>query len=189
MISAPAAPPVVWLSIGGGQVGKGCPRGEGQSGGALARFYDFSARPDVVASDVVITGIVSIWGRDASILFDPRSMYSYVSSLFAHFLGDSHESLGTPIYVSTLVGNSIVVNMIYRSCIITFCGYETRLDLLFLDMTDFEVILDMNWLSPYHAILDFHAKTITLVVPELPRLEWKGSSINASSRVISFLKA
>ncbi|XP_070039581.1 uncharacterized protein [Nicotiana tomentosiformis] len=47
----------------------------------------------------------------------------------------------------------------------------------------------MDWLSLYHAILDCHAKIITLAMLELPRLEWRGSSISASSRVISFLKA
>ncbi|XP_070055122.1 uncharacterized protein [Nicotiana tomentosiformis] len=69
-----------------------------------------------------------------------------------------------------------------------FYGYETRADLLLLDMTDFDVILGMDWLSLYHAILDCHAKTITLAMPELPRLEWKGLSVSASSRVISFMK-
>ncbi|XP_070051420.1 uncharacterized protein [Nicotiana tomentosiformis] len=56
-------------------------------------------------------------------------------------------------------------------------------------MVDFEVILDMDWLSPYHAILDCSAKTVTLAIPELPRLKWRGSSVSTSSRVISFLKA
>ncbi|XP_070042452.1 uncharacterized protein [Nicotiana tomentosiformis] len=127
--------------------------------------------------------------EDATVLFNPGSTYSYVSSLFADFLGVPHESLGTPIYVSMLVGDSVVVDRIYRSCIMTFCGYETRTNLLLLDMTDFEVILGMDWLSPYQVILDFHSKTITLEIPELPRLEWKGSSVGASSRVVSFLKA
>ncbi|XP_070041401.1 uncharacterized protein [Nicotiana tomentosiformis] len=116
-------------------------------------------------------------------------MYSYVSSLFAHFLGVPRKSLGTPLYVSTLVGNYIIVDRIYWSCIATFCGYETRADLLLLDMTDFEVILGMDWLSPYHVVLDFHAKTVTLVIPEFPRLEWKDSYVCASRRVIIFLKA
>ncbi|XP_070032550.1 uncharacterized protein [Nicotiana tomentosiformis] len=87
------------------------------------------------------------------------------------------------------VGDFFVVHRIYRSCIMSFCGYETIADLLLLDMSDFEVILGMYWFSPYHAILDCHAKTVTLAMPELPRLEWKGSSVNASSRVIAFLKA
>ncbi|XP_070045755.1 uncharacterized protein [Nicotiana tomentosiformis] len=47
----------------------------------------------------------------------------------------------------------------------------------------------MDWLSPYHAILDWQAKIVTLVMPVLPRLEWRGSSVSASSLVISFLKA
>jgi len=60
---------------------------------------------------------------------------------------------------------------------------------MLFDMTDFEIILGMDWLSPYHAILDCHAKTITLAIPALPRLEWKDLSANVSNQVISFLKA
>ncbi|XP_070039094.1 uncharacterized protein [Nicotiana tomentosiformis] len=117
------------------------------------------------------------------------STYSYVSSLFAHFLDNPHESLRTLVYMSTHVGDSVVMDRIYRSCVVTFCGYETIADLLLLDMIDFKVILGMDWLSPYHAILDCHTKTVTLAIPELLRLEWKGSSFSTSSRVISFLKA
>ncbi|XP_070055048.1 uncharacterized protein [Nicotiana tomentosiformis] len=178
---------------GGGQAGGGQPAivqpGGGQPAGALARFYAFPARPDVVASNAMITGIIFVRGRDVSVLFDPGSTYSYVSSLFAHFLVIPRESLGTHVYVSTYVGDSVVVDRIYRSCVVTFCGYETRADLLLLDMIDFEVIPGMDWLSPYHVILDCHAKTVTLAMAELPRLEWNGSSVIISSRVISFLKA
>ncbi|XP_075077143.1 uncharacterized protein LOC142163888 [Nicotiana tabacum] len=87
------------------------------------------------------------------------------------------------------VGDSVVVDQINRSCIVTFCGYETRVDLLLLDMTDFEVILGMDWLSLYHAVLDCHAKTVTLAMLELPILDWRCSSISTSSQVFSFLKA
>ncbi|XP_070025556.1 uncharacterized protein [Nicotiana sylvestris] len=180
-------------SRGGGQTGKGQPAtaqsGGGQPVGAPARFYALLAKPDALASDAIITGIISIGCRDASVLFDPGSTYSYVSSLFAHFLVISLEPLGTHIYVSTPVGDSVVGDRIYRSCVVTFCGFETREDLLLLDMIDFEVILGMDWLSPYHAILDCHAKTVSLVMPRLPILEWKGSTVDIPSRVISFLKA
>ncbi|XP_070054880.1 uncharacterized protein [Nicotiana tomentosiformis] len=200
MITAPAARP----PKGGGQTGRVLPRGGGQVGGgqpttvltgggqpvgAPARFYAFLARPVVVASNAVIIGLISVCGRDASLLFDPGSTYSYVSSLFSHFLDIPHESLGTPVYVSTLVGDSVAVDRIYWSCVVTFYSYKTRADLLLPDMTDFEVILGMDWLSPYHAILDFHAKTITLVMPKLPRLEWKGSSVSTPSWITSFMKA
>ncbi|XP_070010677.1 uncharacterized protein [Nicotiana sylvestris] len=118
-----------------------------------------------------------------------RSTYSYVSSLFARFLVISPKPLGTPVHVSTPVGDFVVVDRIYRSFVVAFCGFETRVDLQLLDMIDFEVILGIDWLSPYHAVLDCHAKTVSLVMPGLPRLEWKGSIVDTPSRVISFLKA
>ncbi|XP_070046708.1 uncharacterized protein [Nicotiana tomentosiformis] len=186
MITAPA----VWLPKGRGQAGRGCARGGGQVGrgqpatiltdggqsvSAPARFYAFLARPDVVASDSVITGTIYVYRRDASVLFDPGSTYSYVSSLFAYFLDIPRESLGTPIYVSTPMGDSVIVDRIHRSCMVTFYGYETRANLLLLDMTEFEVILGMDWLSPYLTILDCHAKIVTLAMPELHTLDSKGS--------------
>ncbi|XP_070005626.1 uncharacterized protein [Nicotiana sylvestris] len=128
-------------------------------------------------------------GRVQPAIVQSGSTYSYVSSLFARFLVISPDPLGTPVHVSTPVGDSVVVDQIYRSCVVTFCGFETRADLLLLDMIDFEVILGMEWLSPYHTILDCHAKTISLVMLGLPRLEWKGFTVDTPSRVISFLKA
>ncbi|XP_070050976.1 uncharacterized protein [Nicotiana tomentosiformis] len=106
MITALVAPPAIRPPRGGGQVGRGRPRGGGQPGGgqpvgAPARFYAFLASPDAEASDAVITCIVSVCGKDVSVLFDLWSTYSYVSSLFAHFLDVSRESLGTPVYVSS----------------------------------------------------------------------------------------
>ncbi|XP_070046544.1 uncharacterized protein [Nicotiana tomentosiformis] len=138
---------------------------------------------------ILITGTIYVCRRDALVLFDLGSTYSYVFSLFAPYLYVSRESMGVPVYVSTPVGDSINVDRVYRSCVVTFCGYETRTDLPLLDMVDFKVILGMDWLSLYHSILDCHAKTITLVMHEFPRLEWRGSSVRTSSRVISFLKA
>ncbi|XP_070010715.1 uncharacterized protein [Nicotiana sylvestris] len=56
-----------------------------------------------MASDVVIIGIVSVCHRDASVLFDHGSTYSYVSSYFAHFLDMPRESLVISVHVSTTV--------------------------------------------------------------------------------------
>ncbi|XP_070056852.1 uncharacterized protein [Nicotiana tomentosiformis] len=149
------------------------------SRGALVRPY-FSVIPKSSCHPAAIQG----FSNGCS-----GSTYSYVTSLFAHYLGVSRESLGAPVFVSMPVGDSVVVDRVYRSCIVTFCGSETRVDLLLLDMTDFEVILGMDWLSMYHVVLDCHAKTTTLAMSDLPRLEWRGSSISTSSRFISFLKA
>ncbi|XP_070013734.1 uncharacterized protein [Nicotiana sylvestris] len=147
------------------------------------------ARPDVAASDAVIISIVSICHKDASVLFDPCSTYSYVSSYFTRYLDLPHEPLVSPIHVSTPVGDTIIVDRVYRSCVVAIGGSKTRVDLLLLSMVDFDVILGMDWLCPCHAIMDCHAKTVTLAMSGLPRIEWKGSLDYVPSKVISYLKA
>ncbi|XP_070019871.1 uncharacterized protein [Nicotiana sylvestris] len=174
---------------GGGQLIGGHPRDIVQGGGAQPQCYAFPAKPEPESSAVVIAGTVSICSRDASVLFDLGSTYSYVSSYFASYLVMPRDSLSAPVYISTSVGYSIVVDRVYRSYVIVIRGLETRVDLLLLDMVDFDVILGMDWLSRYHAILDCDAKTVTLALPGLPRLEWRGTPGQSTSRVISYVKA
>ncbi|XP_070034507.1 uncharacterized protein [Nicotiana tomentosiformis] len=184
MAAAPAAAPPAPPARGGGHAGRGRPRG-----GVQAHFYDFLGRMDAVALDSIITGMVSVYYWDASVLFDLRSTFSYVSSYFAPYLDKSRDSLCDIVYVSTHVEDSIVVDRVYRSYLVTIGGYKTRVDLLLLHLVDFDVILCMDWLSPYHVILDCHAKTVTLALPGLPRLEWRGILDYIPSMVVSFMKA
>ncbi|XP_070055239.1 uncharacterized protein [Nicotiana tomentosiformis] len=182
MIVAPVAAPPAQPARGRGRAGIGLPRGEGQT-----RYYALPSRTEVVASDSVITCIVPVCHRKASVLFDPGSTYSYVSSYFAPYLGISRDSLSSLVYVSTHMEDFIVVDCVYQSCLVVLGGFETRVNLF--SMVNFDVILSMDWLSPYHAILDCHAKTVTLAMPGLLRLEWMGALDYVSRRVISFLKA
>ncbi|XP_070056237.1 uncharacterized protein [Nicotiana tomentosiformis] len=184
MVSTPVYIPPAHPAKGGGQAGRGRPREGGQT-----RCYAFPGRTEAIASDVVIICIVPVCHRDASVVFDPGSTYLYVSSYFASYLDMSRDSLSTHVYVSTLVGDPIVVDHIYHCCLVTIVGYETRVDFLLFNIVDFDVILGMDWLLPYHAILDYHAKTMTLAMPGLPRLEWRGSFGHVPSRVVYFLKA
>ncbi|XP_070036666.1 uncharacterized protein [Nicotiana tomentosiformis] len=114
--------------------------------------------------------MVPVCHKDASVLFDPGSTYSYVSSYFAPYLDISRESLSSPIYVSMPVGDSFFVDHVYQSCSVVIGDFETRVDLLLLNMVDFDAILGMDWLSSYHAIQDCHAETVTLAMPGLPQL-------------------
>ena len=113
MIQAPVAPQPAQPARGGGRGHRGegrglrggaqTARGRGQpaadrprdmiqGGGAQPRCYALPARPEAESSDVVITGTILVCDRDASMLFDPGSTYSYVSSYFAPYLGMPSDS-------------------------------------------------------------------------------------------------
>ncbi|XP_070039285.1 uncharacterized protein [Nicotiana tomentosiformis] len=113
MVIAPATTPPAHSARGRGRTCRGHPRGRGQ-----ARYYALPARTEAVAFDFVITSTVPIYHRDALVLFDPSSTYSYMSSYFASYLGVSCDSLSSPAYVSKLVGDSIIVDHVYQSCLI-----------------------------------------------------------------------
>ncbi|XP_070017422.1 uncharacterized protein [Nicotiana sylvestris] len=86
-------------------------------------------------------------------------------------------------------GDFLIVDCIYRSCLVALSGFETRANLLLLKMVNFDIILGMKWLSLHFAILDYHAKTMILAMLGLPRVEWRGTLDHTPSRVFSFLKA
>ena len=77
----------------------------------------------------------------------------------------------------------------YRSCLVSLAWYDTWVDLIILGMLDFDVILGMDWLSLCHAVLDCNAKTVTLAMSGIPRVEWKSVSGSYLSKVISFIRA
>ncbi|XP_070049756.1 uncharacterized protein [Nicotiana tomentosiformis] len=141
MVPAPVSTPPTQVARGRGQVARGRDHTVRRGGQAVRG----GGQPTRVCS------------RDASVLFDLGSSYSYVSSHFASYLVVPCDSLSALVYVLTPMGDAIVIDCVYCSCVVTIGSLETHVDLLLLDMVDFDVILGMDWLSPYHAILDCHA--------------------------------
>ena len=83
----------------------------------------------------------------------------------------------------------MIVEKVYRSCPVTFMESNTYVDLVILEMVDFDVILGMTWLSPNFAILDCNAKTVTLAKPGTDPLVWEGDYTSNPVRIISFFRA
>ncbi|WMV19269.1 hypothetical protein MTR67_012654 [Solanum verrucosum] len=63
------------------------------------------------------------------------------------------------------------------------------IDLLILDMIDFDVILGMTWLSPYYIVLNCNSKTVTREIPSKDRLEWEGVYKSKPLNIISLIHA
>ena len=101
----------------------------------------------------------------------------------------SYDLLFVTLHVSTPVGDSLVVDWVFRSCVMTIRDVYTYVDLIILDMVDFDVILGIDWLSHYHTIMDYFAKTITLVMPGVPPVMWQGAISREPTRIISYVYA
>lgn len=60
---------------------------------------------------------------------------------------------------------------VHFSCYVLFIDVHTWVDLIILDMLDFDVILGITYLSLYHAILKFNVKIVTLEMPGMDNLD------------------
>ncbi|CAN1821649.1 hypothetical protein LINPERHAP1_LOCUS29608, partial [Linum perenne] len=75
----------------------------------------------------------------------------FISSTFAHKLGIEPTPLGQNLGVRTPVGDTLIVDSVFRSCVIVIAGYDTIVDLILLPFYEIDVILGMDWLSRNHA--------------------------------------
>ncbi|XP_073226982.1 uncharacterized protein [Cicer arietinum] len=122
-------------------------------------------RQDAQTCNAVVTGILSICSRDAHVLFDLGATHSFVSSWFATRLGKCSSSLEEPLVVATPVGGNLLAKSVYRCCDITIDGKVFSVDLVVIDLIDFDVILGMDWLAFHHATLDCHDKVVKFEIP------------------------
>ncbi|RVW29692.1 Transposon Ty3-I Gag-Pol polyprotein [Vitis vinifera] len=62
-------------------------------------------------------------------------------------------------------------------------------DLVLLDLQDFDVILGMDWLASYHASVDCFGKRVTFSIPGQPDFSFEGKHVDKPLRMISALRA
>ena len=76
--------------------------------------------------------------------------------------------------VTTPVGESVVANRVCRNCPIMLPNRFTHVELVELDMVDFDVILGMDWLHYFFDFIDCRTRIVNFNFPNEPILEWKG---------------
>ncbi|XP_059639656.1 uncharacterized protein LOC132282041 [Cornus florida] len=103
------------------------------------------------------------WAR---VLFDSGASYSFIASSFARALGLEVSQLDRQLCVDTSIRGSVAFSRACRSCSITIAGRVLEFDLIFLEITGFDVILGMNWLSSFRAVIDCFRGRVLVCTPD-----------------------
>jgi hypothetical protein len=104
-------------------------------------------------------------------------------------LGKRVEVVEKGFVIGTLMGNMVETNNMYVGVGVSLAGYETKVDLIHLELHDFDTIIGMNWLSKYKALIDCYAKIVTFQIPEGRRMVFEGERILKPTALISFVTA
>ena len=91
--------------------------------------------------------------------------------------------------ISTPPRENIHINDIYRGLKLYIGGLELRVDLLPLKLNDFDLILDIDWLSKLKAQMDYFTKAVTIQGICDKRVVFKSERKVNPSCVISILMA
>ncbi|KAJ4701059.1 Retrotransposon protein, putative, Ty3-gypsy subclass [Melia azedarach] len=165
-------------------------RQRGQPGRPRTQARVFAlTEQEAQATPEVVTGMLTIFGREAHILIDPGSMHSFISRTFATHADRELRPLDYSLVVATPLGDSLLAESVYRDCIIRVGSCDMRVDLIPLNIFDFDAILGMDWLANYHATVDCFRKEVTFRRPDEPEIVFYGERRILPSCVISAVTA
>ena len=95
------------------------------------------------------------------VLFDSGASHSFIATSVVIELRLEVETLEEPLYVSSPLGIMARIGMICRDCELEILGTLLTVDLRIIDMSEFDVILGMDWVIAYMVIIDCERRRVT----------------------------
>ena len=81
-------------------------------------------------------------------------------------LGLEVTTLEEPLYVSSPLGVRVSIDQISRDCELEISGILLTADLRVMDMSKFDVIFGMDWLTAHRVVIDCDRKRVTACTPD-----------------------
>ena len=149
-----------------------------------ARLHAMTQQEGRTSLDVII-GTLLIFGQPAFVLIDPGATYSFMSSRFALHANVLSSSLPGEWHVSLPSGEVMRIAWVFSGCEVLVEGAQFKADLIPLDMVEFDVILGMDFLETYRAMVDCFRKEVVLRSMDDFKVVFQGESDVISSCLIS----
>ncbi|XP_073277633.1 uncharacterized protein [Primulina huaijiensis] len=125
-------------------------------------------------SNDVMEDTILINEMSAYVLFDCGATHSFISKRFAKKLRLITEILVEPFRVATPTSKTIETHRVHRDCEICINDHLFQAEFIQLNMVEFDAILEMNWLSKNHAIVDCRLKNVKLRAPNQEEIVYYG---------------
>ena len=112
-----------------------------------------------------------LWAR---LLFDSGASHSFIAASVVIELGLEVEALEEPLYVSSPIGIRAIIGMICRGCELEISETLLIVALRIMDMSEFDVILWMDWLTAYKVVIDCERRRVTAYTQNGTRAVFQG---------------
>ncbi|XP_042441150.1 uncharacterized protein LOC122026473 [Zingiber officinale] len=137
----------------------------------------------------IITGMIYIANIPARVLIDSGATHSFISEAYLTKLGVIPERMVAGYSVSLPSGEELHSNRMVKNCQMMMQDHMVGARFIVLEMTEFDVILGMDWLVQHEAVIDCKQRTVKLKVPNEKLLIFQEASQIAVPHMISMCKA
>ena len=128
----------------------------------LARFADDYVATDMAKVRRFENGLkLSIRARIVGLRLQDMDSMVGTALTIERYLGLEVETLEEPLYVSSPQGIRARIGMICHGCELEISGTLLIVDLRIMDMSEFDVILGMDWLTAYRVVIDCEHRRVT----------------------------
>ncbi|GJZ99842.1 putative reverse transcriptase domain-containing protein [Tanacetum coccineum] len=110
----------------------------------------------------VVTGTFLLNNHYASILFDTGADRSFISTAFSSLINIAPTSLENCYDVELADGKLVEIDTIIRGCTLNFLDHPFNIDLMPVELGSFDVIIGMDWLRRYHAVIVCDEKLVQI---------------------------
>ena len=151
--------------------------------GIQGRVYAITP-PAESADQPVIQGTFLLSCLWEKALFDSGASHSFIATSIVVKLGLEVEALEEPMYVSSPLGTGARIGMICQGCELEISGILLTVDLRVMDMSEFDVILVINWLTAYRVVIDCERRRVTAYTQDGTWVTFQGDKHGVFSETV-----
>ncbi|GKA81791.1 putative reverse transcriptase domain-containing protein [Tanacetum coccineum] len=165
---------------------------QGGNGNAPAKVYAVG-RAGTNPDSNVVTGTFLLNNRYASVLFDNGADRSFVSTTFSSQIDITPTALDHYYDVKLADERIIGLNTILRGCTLNFLNHPFNINLMPVELGSFDVIIGMDWLARYQAVIVYADKIIRIpwgneMLISSTKENWGNEPLKPSSRALKHRK-
>ncbi|GKV18307.1 hypothetical protein SLEP1_g28708 [Rubroshorea leprosula] len=143
---------------------------------------------EAAATDV-ITSTLPANSNYAHVLFDSGASHPFIARSYVLKRALLVDTSDCELHVNTPLGGVMTTREMCRTVDIYIDGRQLSANLFVLDISDFDIILGMDWLSKNFAFIDCHRKWVIFNIHGEPKFSFQGSGSFAPPVLVSALQA
>jgi len=144
---------------------------------------------DVRAASDVVAGMLQMNEYQMHVLFDSGATHSFIANKSVTKLSKETKRVEKGFIIGTPLGETVKTNVVFEGVGININRCELKADLIPLELSDFDIILGMNWLGKNKARLDYFTKTVTFQGAKGETMVFKGERTSNFPNMISGMVA